>query len=671
MGTLEMGTESRIGWWYSLLAGLSICIAGCSAVAGLSSKEDKTPSPPVAEPEYVGDFVHTDGLAPVLVDSVGLVLNLPGTGSDPPPSEMRAELQHEMSVHKANEPNRLLASENTAMVIVRGIIPAGARKGDHFDLEVYVAPRTTTTSLRSGWLMETVLKEHISVGQELHSGDRIAHGGGNVLIQSSLEKEDDDSRETRGIVLGGGIVERDRPLGLQVRPEFVTHTISRAVADAINRRFHIYHRGTKQGASEAKRDRFIQLRVHPQYYDNVIRYVRVIQNIPVDPHDKRIVERLETLRLQMQRPETAVKAAIRLEALGEEGIPVLKEMLSSESPELRFYAAESLAYQDVKEGAEPLVEIAKSQPAFRLRALVALGSMRKIAGQEGLIQLLDEESAETRFGAFRVLRKSLPKHDPIVAERLMDADFHLHVVPSLSTPLVHVATHELPEIVIFGADVKVKSPLLAFAGSGISVRSDEAGSVTVKRLSDDDDPDEVITTTDDLANVIQAISSIGASYPDVVQFLGEIKEDHSLAARLEFSAIPELNRTFERDRDSVGGTAESELAPYQDLGLEGDSDLEPPTGGSFDGVSKGGVEFELDSAAAGDTKATEPTAPKIDLPSIDSEITPTADSEPLPPGNGGRKPSTRPPTEFELETQEAVEIARQMNAEMDAILQRK
>jgi flagellar basal body P-ring protein FlgI len=629
-----------------LLLQILLILPGCSTLPGMSSDEPIPAPPPIAPPEYVGDAVRMEGMSPVLVDNVGLVVNLNGTGSDPPPSSQRSDLLHEMNVHKANEPNKILASGNVAMVIVRGIIPAGARKDDRFDLEVISAPRTTTTSLRGGWLMDGILTEHISVGNEVHSGSKVARSGGHVLVDAAIRKDMDDPKLTQGVILGGGIVERDRPLGLQVRKEYVPTYCSPIVAEAINRRFHVYHRGSKQGAAEPKRDNYIQLLVHPQYYNNVVRYMRVIQSIPIPSKEKRIMERVETLRLQLQRPETAVQAAIRLEALGEDGIPVLKEALDSPNAEIRFYAAESLAYQDIRDAAEPLTEIARTQPAFRFRALMALGAMQKIAGQEGLISLLDEESAETRYGAFRVLRKTLPRHDPMISERILDADFHLHVVSSIASPLVHVATQERAEVVIFGDSVKIKTPLLAFAGRGISVRADRPGDVTIKRLSVEDQDDEVIKTTDEVANIIQGLSSVGADYPAIIDFLTEIKEDHSLTAKLEFSAIPDLNRTFDRVEDDGLEISPDDLAPYEDLETQERKGGEPPTSDA-PMVSADAVEFEIASDSAG----PDPVRSNREAKRSKSAL-----------------PDERPLAVLEREEREAQKIAEQLNKQLDAIL---
>ena len=55
---------------------------------------------------------------------------------------------------------------------------------------------------------------------------------------------------------------------------------------------------------------------------------------------------------------------------------------------MRFYAAEALAYLDRREAAEPLGQIARDQPAFRVFALTALSAMQDYAAYEQLRDLL-------------------------------------------------------------------------------------------------------------------------------------------------------------------------------------------------------------------------------------------------------------------------------------------
>ena len=51
---------------------------------------------------------------------------------------------------------------------------------------------------------------------------------------------------------------------------------------------------------------------------------------------------------------------------------------------MRFYAAEALAYLDVTEAVAPLAKAAVDEPAFRINAVAALGTMHDGAASEAL-----------------------------------------------------------------------------------------------------------------------------------------------------------------------------------------------------------------------------------------------------------------------------------------------
>jgi flagellar basal body P-ring protein FlgI len=74
-------------------------------------------------------------------------------------AESEDALVEEMKVRGVRDPNKVLASGTTALVMVRGYLRPGIQKGDRFDVEVRIPSRSTTTGLRDGWLMETRLKE--------------------------------------------------------------------------------------------------------------------------------------------------------------------------------------------------------------------------------------------------------------------------------------------------------------------------------------------------------------------------------------------------------------------------------------------------------------------------------------------------------------------------------
>ena len=69
------------------------------------------------------------------------------------------------------------------MVLVRGYLPPGVRKGDHIDIDITVPPRSETTDLEGGWLMPTRLTEMAVLEGRLQTGHDRGMAQGQVLTQ--------------------------------------------------------------------------------------------------------------------------------------------------------------------------------------------------------------------------------------------------------------------------------------------------------------------------------------------------------------------------------------------------------------------------------------------------------------------------------------------------------
>ena len=96
-----------------------------------------------------------------------------------------------------------------------------------------------------------------------------------------------------------------------------------------------------------KTDEFIDVVIHPRYKDNIGRYMQVVRNVAIDESPTTLQARLMFLEQQLQRPAHRANAAMRLEAIGDDQAKqILKQGLASNDPEVRFYAAEALAYLD-------------------------------------------------------------------------------------------------------------------------------------------------------------------------------------------------------------------------------------------------------------------------------------------------------------------------------------
>ena len=345
-------------------------------------------------------------LEPVRVEAVGLVTGLHGTGSDPSPSPQRAALLEEMRTRGVANPNSVLASGDVALVMVQAILPAGVQKGDHFDVEVRVPSQSETTSLRGGYLLETRLSEMAVLSNQVHHGELLALAQGPVMIDPTADPKKDHVIMCRGRVLGGGVALKSRPVGLvlrsghrnviddappddaEIKARLHGAVFNSQVATAVNRRFNTFQNGVKTGLAKAKSDQYIELQVHPRYKDDITRYVNVVRAVPIKESAPERMQRLAVLQSKLLDPAAAAKAAIELEAIGPEAVETLLKGLSSKSTEVRFYAAETLAFLDRREAAAPLGQIARDEPAFRVFALAALSTMQEYAAYEQLRGLL-------------------------------------------------------------------------------------------------------------------------------------------------------------------------------------------------------------------------------------------------------------------------------------------
>jgi flagellar basal body P-ring protein FlgI len=106
----------------------------------------------------------------VVLEGVALVTGLDQNGSDPPPSAQRSALLNEMQTHDVRNPNFVLASPDTSLVLVRTFLPPGVQKGDRIDVEVRVPARSETKSLENGWLMQTRLREVAVLDDSVRTG---------------------------------------------------------------------------------------------------------------------------------------------------------------------------------------------------------------------------------------------------------------------------------------------------------------------------------------------------------------------------------------------------------------------------------------------------------------------------------------------------------------------
>ncbi len=527
-------------------------------MSGCSSPLFRAQSPDVGEFEqllddeqhtrFVGDLAAPWGDRWLKVEGVSLVTQLAGTGSDPAPSPLLDQLKKEMQTHEVRGSRETLASTDTAMALVGGYIPPGAMKGDTFDLKVSVPPRAETTSLRGGWIMPTRMRQVVMIDQALRTGEVSAIGQGEILVDALFNRSEDAKELKQGRVLGGGVVMSSRRFGLAIFDSHSSVRTSAMIGASINDRFHHFDRGEKSGVAKPLRDNQVELAMHPRYKNNFSRYLAVVLNVAVGETPADRAKRLLKLDRMLHEPITAQRAAIRLEAIGQEAIPILRKGVGSPDAEVRFYAAEALGYLDDAAAAPPLFEAARDERAFRWRSMTALSAMEHYGAQDALIKLLDSPSAETRYGAFRALRVS-DASDPLVSGQVLGKSFGYHVVGSTAEPLIHFSRSRRPEIVLFGHSQRIAPPAFLFAGKEILIKAVDQETLKVSLFKPGQETEQVVCapTVDAL---IHAIVELGGGYQEVLTAMQAAKAGGYLESRLAVGALPSVARTYHRDEHS-------------------------------------------------------------------------------------------------------------------------
>lgn len=504
------------------------------------AKEAQKPDPrdPLDYPT-VGTNTGVDGLAPLKVEGIGLVVGLPGTGSDPPPNRYRQMMLEIMGKHDTHNANAVLASDQTAIVLLRAFIPPGARKGDLVDVEVWVPPGDQTSSLEGGYLLEASL--HVTVVFQTNRtgsarGDELVRVQGPVLIMERSKSESGSAK--RGVILGQGRVLEDRNFRLGIARDMRSGRRTKSLSHRINQRFPPPQGDRSKLVAVAKDDKLIELRLTPSYRHDVRRYLLVVQRIPTAASESLERGTREALEEALHDPQRALDAALRLEAIGEASLPILKEGLTDRSEVVRFASAQTLAYLGDPSGSKELGTAAERSNTYRPYAITALAALSHPSARMELARLLDVAGAETRYAAFRALRLRDPQ-DPLVRGEEVGG-VALHWVDSQSEPMVHVLRTGRQEIVLFGPH-ELSRPLSLQVGDSIVLTASE-GEDSVHLASFRAGAEGTVQVRSDarsqLEDVIRKAAELGATYGEIVQMLETARSTGNLTGRLEVDALP-------------------------------------------------------------------------------------------------------------------------------------
>jgi hypothetical protein len=432
---------------------------------------------------------------PTVVRGYGLVVGLNGTGSGDIPPEVRAHmLQHmaRMGIGKTTagfghlKAETMLDSDDTAIVIVEGVIPQGSvgRKrtppiagrrpvllpGTSFDIMVSADPRTSTTSLEGGRLFTTELRPGPLMAGSKQAAS-IAEAAGPLFInpfvgQPSAATTDITLRTGR--ILNGGQVTKDLPLKLMLLNP--SHTRVRLIQDAINRRFP-FEPGQGDDTATGENDSSIQLTVPPSMRDETDEFVNTVMRTTLAQSRAELVAN-NTRRQLLADPSLAPEAYWRWVALGPRALPFIRELYDhpEEAPRLVALRAGAALADPIVGG--PLRTMGlEGTLAGRLEAADLMKKLPQDARTDvTLLKMLNDKDLEVRLRSYEALRD---RRSRLLQTLALKNKFGIDLVAS-DYRTIYITQSRTPRIAVLGGDLEIARPMSVSTLDGrLLMREDE------------------------------------------------------------------------------------------------------------------------------------------------------------------------------------------------------
>ena len=417
---------------------------------------------------------------PIVVRGYGLVVDLNGTGSSDIPPAVRAHMLEIMEQRGVGQmafkagnmsPESMLASMDTAVVIVEGVIPpasvgrlsppptSGRRgmaiPGTAFDLRVYADPNTGTTSLEGGRLFTTDLRPGpLMVGSR--QAAIIAEGNGPIFINpfsNPVGRDATTINRLTGRILNGGEVLEDMPLKLMLTNP--SHTRVRIIQDAVNRRFP-QEAGQRDQTAKGASDSMIELHVPPSMRNNTEDFVQLVKHTTLRQANAESVA-LSTQRALLSNTNNASAAYWRWCAIGDRALPLIRELYDDPEFTPRLAALRAGAFlRDPLVGEHLRTMGVEGALGERLEAAELMKTVPEDPRtDQALWTMLDDEDVEVRLRAYEALAD---RNNPQLRRTPVAGKFMLDMVDS-DYPMIYISQSKMPRIAVFGQDLAVDRPI--------------------------------------------------------------------------------------------------------------------------------------------------------------------------------------------------------------------
>ncbi|MEM9883296.1 MAG: flagellar basal body P-ring protein FlgI [Planctomycetota bacterium] len=477
-------------------------LAGCGSDPGRAP--NAAPGATYTGPRHlyntVGSLARLSNNRPQVVSGYGLVVGLENTGSSEVPQALRQWLINEMTKQGVGRqrnrevldlgPEQVLASDQTAVVRVVGIIPPGAVGGSRFDLLVTAAD-TSTTSLVGGRLWTTELSaggtnpDRLFLTPLAEARGPVYLGPTDAVSRSAFEL--DENRRTALVVAGGEVL---ASRGFELVLNQPNRTRARLIAERIN---ELYRQAPSDElpTANALSPLVIQLNLPARYADRPQLFVDLVMNTFVDRSPGFAAFKAEELAAVLREdPTQASSVTLAWKALGPTARTTLSNyygptfVTASRTADgstggdtepaptplyLRLAALEAGAFVGDERASPHLLELAgHEEPSVRVRvaeALVSLPDSRN--GNRALRTLLDDPVRSVRIAAYEALALtgSPLVERTVLRDRLGEIKLVIDRLP-VRDPLIYITQKRYPRLVIFNPQLGFDPPTLASVWDG-------------------------------------------------------------------------------------------------------------------------------------------------------------------------------------------------------------
>ncbi len=492
----------------------------------------------------IGSLAEVFSFESIPVSGYSLVGGLRDTGSPQCPPSIRAYLeQYILGKLPDTDIERLINSNNTAVVSVNGFIPPLASKNERFDVKVTALASTQTTSLEGGQLLGADLTEARMFGGTPKVS---VTAEGPVFINKITEGTPQRDKKI-GYILGGGRVLNDYEFSLVLRrPDY---KISSIIRNLLNERFG---KDTATAISQS----LVSLKVPAKYRNQKERFISIVRAMYVVDSPEIRKQRIRESIGKLAVSEEKDKYEITLETIGNECLDKLAALLNSSNEQVRLQAGRCMLNLGSDRGLDALRQIAmdKASP-YRVEALEAITKSATRNDATAISRrLLRDEDFDIRLTAYENLREL---DDISIAKSFIGRNFYLEQITQTKHKAIFVSRSGVPRIALFGARLRCRDNVFIQSDNGEVTINAQRGKKEVSiirkhprrpnitiQLKSSFEVGDIIRTMCESGEVEDSSKlrpGLGVSYDEAITILKQMCDKGAIEAEFRAGGMPKID----------------------------------------------------------------------------------------------------------------------------------